>query len=312
LAAVTDGTLTFLSPAGPTASVDGGPYAINGTGLTVTSGNYQTTIVQDPFNATALTITPAQLFYQATPITMTYGDPDPVLTGVVAGIRNGEPLATVADGTLVWTSTFDGNVGVFDITGGGLTVNNSNYLPTILQAPGNATALTVNQRQLFYVADKKRKAYGVPIPPLTGTVSNVAEGDLLEDVTDGTLVFTTAAGQFSDKGYYAILGSGLTVANPNYVATILQDPGNATALYISSGKSALDQAMQEVVNGQGSVFDQAEGMVPPDDDLNIKGINAVAPDLDDGKNDDMLGQLCVLSVPEAARSPDCNAYQEKP
>ena len=54
---MTSGTLVFNSTATPASAV--GQYPINGSGLTVTSPNYDLTILQAPSNATALTITPA-------------------------------------------------------------------------------------------------------------------------------------------------------------------------------------------------------------------------------------------------------------
>src|SRR3546814_7778734 len=75
LGSATDGTLAFTSPADEFSDI--GNYAINGGGLTST--NY--VFVQDPGNATALTIDPATLTFIANPFTRIYGDPNGVLGG---------------------------------------------------------------------------------------------------------------------------------------------------------------------------------------------------------------------------------------
>src|SRR3546814_6056134 len=67
LGSATDGTLTFTSPADEFSDV--GNYAIIGGGLS--AGNY--VFVQDPGNATALTIDPATLTFIADPFTRPIG-----------------------------------------------------------------------------------------------------------------------------------------------------------------------------------------------------------------------------------------------
>src|SRR3546814_7569919 len=101
LGSATDGTLTFTSPADEFSDV--GNYAIIGGGLS--AGNY--VFVQDPGNATALTIDPATLTFIADPFTRLVGQPNGLFTGVVTGFRNGEDLGSATDGTLTFTSIAD-------------------------------------------------------------------------------------------------------------------------------------------------------------------------------------------------------------
>jgi hypothetical protein len=75
LANVTTGTAVFATTANASSNV--GLHAINGSGLAVTNGNYQLTILQETENATALEITPAQLTYVADLATRIYSDVNP-------------------------------------------------------------------------------------------------------------------------------------------------------------------------------------------------------------------------------------------
>src|SRR3546814_857300 len=128
---LTDGTLTFTSTADEFSGI--GNYAINGGGLTST--NY--VFVQDPGNATALTIDPATLTFIANPFTRIYGDPNGVLGGTVIGFRNGEDLGSATDGTLAFTSTADefSDVGNYAIIGGGLSAGTYVFVPDTGNAP---------------------------------------------------------------------------------------------------------------------------------------------------------------------------------
>ncbi len=223
----TTGTLTFTSPATATSNV--GAYAINGSGLTANNGNY--VFVQDPGNATALTINPATLTYIADTKTRLYGDANPALTGTVGGFKNGETVATATTGSLTFTTTATNttNVGSYAIDGSGLTANNGNYV--FAQAAGNATALTINPSTLTYVADAKSRIYGDANPTLTGTVTGFKNGETEATATTGALAFSTTATNTSNVGGYAIDGSGLTANNGNYV--FVQAGSNATALTIN-------------------------------------------------------------------------------
>src|SRR3546814_6761431 len=130
-----DGTLALTPTAAEFSGV--GNYAIIGGGLS--AGNY--VFVQDPGNATALTIDPATLTFIADPFTRLVGQPNGLFTGVVTGFRNGEDLGSATDGTLTFTSIAEqfSPVGNYAIDGGGLTA--TNYV--FVQATGNATELTV-------------------------------------------------------------------------------------------------------------------------------------------------------------------------
>ncbi len=308
LTSVTSGTLTFLSSATPTSNA--GDYEINGGGLTVTSGNYLPTIEQDSENESALEVTPAQLYYAANSMTSIYGDDIGPGGGTIQGLKNGETLASAAIGTLVWTvgANSSSDVGVYTIEGSGLGAFNPNYEAEILQAPGNDFAMVINPAQLYYLADPKSISAGLANPEFTGQLIGLKSDDIEEDATIGTLVFTTTAPGDSLGGIYAINGEGLTVFSGNYLATILQDPSNATAFTIIPIPSTSPQAQQETLEGEDGAVEEADGTTASrSNELNIVGTNIVSDDMGDGQNDELAGQLCILGAPEMDASADCNA-----
>src|SRR5262249_11952640 len=95
--AVASGPYAFTSATDQTSNA--GSYAVNGSGLTVFNSNYMPAVIQNPLNATALTISPATLFYRAFDATRIYGSPDPSFDGAVIGFVNGDTLDSVTDGT---------------------------------------------------------------------------------------------------------------------------------------------------------------------------------------------------------------------
>ena len=87
------------------------------------------------------TITPATLFYQATPAVRTTGLPLSGFDGTVTGWRGADTVATATTGNLLWTgaATPASPPGAYAIEGSGLLA--SNYV--FAQAPGNANALVL-------------------------------------------------------------------------------------------------------------------------------------------------------------------------
>ena len=226
LASATSGAASFTSPATATSNI--GSYAINGSGLTATNGNY--TFTQASGNATALTIDPAILTYTANAGSRSYGALNPSFTGSVTGFVNSETLASATTGAASFTSpaTATSNVGSYAVNGSGLSANNGNY--TFQQAAGNATALTISPAALTYTASSASRSYGASNPSFTGTVTGFVNSETLASATTGSASFTTPASATSNFGSYAVNGSGLSAINGNY--TFQQAAGNATALTI--------------------------------------------------------------------------------
>ena len=223
----TTGTLAFSSAA--TANSNVGSYAINGSGLTANNGNYVFT--QALGNATALTINPATLTYNANAGTMTYGGSVPAFSGTVTGFVNSQTQTSATTGTLAFSSsaTANSNVGSYAINGSGLTANNGNYVFT--QAAVNGTALTINPAILTYNANAGTMTSGGAVPAFSGTVTGFVNSQTQASATTGTLTFTSPATSSSNPGIYAINGSGLTANNGNYIFT--QATGNAVAFTIT-------------------------------------------------------------------------------
>ncbi len=96
-------------------------------------------------NAAKLTITPATLYYTATPVSSVQGSAVPTLSGTITGLKGSDALGTVTAGTATWstTATHTSPVGQYSITGDGVTVLSNNYKAVLEQAAANATALTI-------------------------------------------------------------------------------------------------------------------------------------------------------------------------
>src|SRR3546814_6699144 len=97
------------------------------------SSNYALT-----YRGANLTVTPADLIvtYGATPVSSLYGDA-PLLTGIVnaVGLKNGDLLESVTDGTAAWTSAADAtsDVGVYAVTGSGRSEEPTSELQSLMR-----------------------------------------------------------------------------------------------------------------------------------------------------------------------------------
>jgi filamentous hemagglutinin family protein len=122
--------------------------AVTADGISVTASNGTATVygyrLSGPTaSANIGEITAATLAYTANTASRERGDPNPTLSGSVTGFVGGETLATATSGTLAFTSPANQSSieGQYAVDGGGLAANNGNYV--FVQAPANATALTV-------------------------------------------------------------------------------------------------------------------------------------------------------------------------
>jgi hypothetical protein len=242
LGSATTGALTFSSPANASSSV--GSYPINGSGLTANNGNY--TFVQDPGNATALTITQATLTVTPSNISKVYGTVA-TLTGTITGQKNGETFTAtyVSDGAAA-TAPVSGNPYLITVgTVTGPTI--ANY--TLVK---NTGTLTVTTAQLTIKANNISKEYGTiyafdtTTPSTDFSVTGLVGSDT---VTSVTLTSTGAAGTALAGQYLitpsAALGTGLsnyTIIYINGTLTIFQREGRVAyigqTLFVTSGASA--------------------------------------------------------------------------
>jgi F0F1-type ATP synthase epsilon subunit len=189
-----------------TAASPVGTYPITPALVDPTSklGNYTVTS-----NNGTLTITPAPLSVVAANATRFYGDPNPVFTGAITGIKNGDNItatySSVADPTSA-PGTYTIVPALSDPT-----AKLGNYTVTVTNG-----VLTVNPAPLTVTAANASRVYGDPNPAFTGTISGVKNGD-----TFG-LSFSTVADATSPVGTYPIVPT-LTDPNnklPNYTVTI--------------------------------------------------------------------------------------------
>ncbi len=206
-------------------------------------------------------------------------------TGVIIPATISLAGTKVYDGNVVFTAADFGTAGVIntgvngetlDVTGSGfvLSPNVSAGKQILIPAPGfglaNGTGSASNYQlsllntgvitpaSLTYVADAANMAYGGAVPTLTGTVTGFVKGQDLASATKGTLSFATPATSASDVGNYAIIGSGLTANNGNYVFT--QAAANATDFSVTP-------AMLTVTGSK--VYDSTTGFTT--DQLSITG-----------------------------------------
>jgi filamentous hemagglutinin family protein len=227
-ASATTGTLAFLSSA--TSSSNVGSYAINGSGLTANNGNY--IFVQEPGNATALTVTTAPLTITATNQSKTYGDTLALGSSAftASGLQNSETVASVtliSAGAMASANVSSSPYAITPSAASGGTFTASNYSITYVDG-----VLTVNPATLSYTATTATLTYGSAVPSLSGTVIGFVNSETQASATTGTLAFLSSATSSSNVGSYAINGSGLTANNGNYI--FVQEPGNATALTVTT------------------------------------------------------------------------------
>ncbi|MDP2136430.1 MAG: MBG domain-containing protein [Candidatus Didemnitutus sp.] len=148
-------------------------------------------------------------------------------SGTLSGVVSGDTVGFSNTG-----ATFDTkNVG----TGKTVTLNGV-ALTGGDQQNYNYTATTtdlsdITPATLTYAANAANRLYGSANPGFSGTVTGFVNSETLTTATAGSLAFTSTATAANNIGGYAILGSGLTANNGNYV--FAQAVGNATALSIN-------------------------------------------------------------------------------
>ena len=169
------------------------------------ANNYAITYV----NGT-LTITPAALTVTVDNALRFYGDPNPVFTGSIVGIKNGDAITASYSSPAIPASP----IGTYPITATLLdpTLKLSNYTVTI----SNGT-LTVVPAPLTVTAANVSRLYGDPNPILTGSIVGIKNGDNI------TATYSTTANQASPVGTYPIIPSLLdpTAKLGNYSVTIV-------------------------------------------------------------------------------------------
>ncbi|HYX52101.1 MAG TPA: MBG domain-containing protein, partial [Candidatus Limnocylindrales bacterium] len=174
-----------------------GTYAIlaavsdNGTGALA---NYSVTI-----NNGVLLVAPAPLSVTAANGSRLYGDPNPVFTGTIVGIKNNDNI-TAAFSSATDPTTTVGNYPIVPSASDNGTGALANYTVTL-----NNGTLTINQAPLTIQANDATGTAGQPIPALSGTITGIKNNDTI------TASYSTTADQTSPAGTYPITPS----ADPN-------------------------------------------------------------------------------------------------
>ncbi|WP_033925607.1 MBG domain-containing protein [Sphingomonas sp. 35-24ZXX] len=207
------GTISGLR-AGDTASVVSG--LVYGTAATASS-NVGTFAITASGGAAAnydfayapgtLTITKALLTVTADNASREYGLANPVFTGTISGLRNGDNNAVVSGLVYDTSATTASNVGTFAITASGGSATNYDFA----YVPGT---LTITRALLTVTADNAMREYGLANPVFTGSVTGFRNGDTTS-VING-LVYGSTAVLNSGIGTYAINGSGATATNYDF------------------------------------------------------------------------------------------------
>ena len=192
--------LTFNGSTAAGATTDTGAYAITGTVSGAAAANYTATYT----NGT-LTITPAPLSVTVVNASRLYGTLNPVFTGAVVGVLNGDTI------TASYTSAATplSNVGPYAITAtlSGPSVKLADY--TISNQPG---VLIVTPTPLLIAANDTTKVLHAPNPTFTATYTGFVLGQG-PGVLSGTLACTSTAVTASNVGSYPISCSGQTSIN---------------------------------------------------------------------------------------------------
>jgi mannan endo-1,4-beta-mannosidase len=159
------------------------------------------------------TINPATLTYTANAASMTYGSSVPALSGTVGGFISGENQGDATTGTLSFTTpaTPSSNVGTYAINGSGLTANNGNY--NFVQAPTNATALTIQPLTAGLGGSRAYDATTTAAAAILSVTNKIGSDDVSVASGSGTLAGAGIGAQaITSLGDLALGG----VSAPNY------------------------------------------------------------------------------------------------
>jgi hypothetical protein len=210
-------------------------------------GNYVVTL-----NSGTLTIQQAALTVTPNDAARLYGQPNPTLSGVLAGIQNGDAITASYATSAVTASP----IGSYPITAtlsdpGGKLVN---YQVTL-----NSGTLSVGQATLIVTADDKSKVLGAANPVLTGTIVGLQNSDPI------TATFTTVCVPASPVGSYPIVPSLSDPAGKlsNYVVTLIQ--GTLAVKYAPASTLSMGSASHTIlqpINPNGSSIFKWKSSVP--------------------------------------------------
>lgn len=215
------GTLAFTGTS--QGATNAGSYVLTPGGLS--AGNYALSFV----NGT-LTVGKASLTIQAIDANRVYGSANPSFSANLLGFVNGENATTAGitgAAGVTTVATAASNVGNYAITPTAGTLAAANYVfPNTIDG-----VLTITPATLTITANAATRQYGLVNPAFTGVVSGFVNTDTLANATTGSLAFATTATQSSNVGSYALVASGLTANQGNYL--FVEAPANGTAFTVT-------------------------------------------------------------------------------
>ncbi len=198
-------TATYSTPA--TTSSPAGTYPIIPALVDPSGklGNYTVTI-----NNGTLTVTTAILTVTANNASRFYGDPNPIFTGTIQGIQNGDNITATYSSVADPTSP----VGTYPIVPT-LSDNGTGALSNYAVVSNNGI-LTVNPAPLTVTAISAARLYGDANPALSVTIVGIKNGDPI------TASVSTTADPTSPIGTYPIVATLVDPTNKlgNYAVTI--------------------------------------------------------------------------------------------
>ncbi|MEJ0041156.1 MAG: MBG domain-containing protein [Rhizomicrobium sp.] len=197
---------TLSSSATPASNV--GDYAIVVSGATVVGPQALNYTLQTQNGV--LTVLPVPLVVSADNLSRIYGDPNPTLTALGEGWRNGDEALYTVMASLSTPATAATHVGEapIDIAGASLSgPNPANY--TLHLLPG---VLSITPAPLTVSANDAARTYGDPNPVFTATTVGWKNGD---DATNHVAAdLATVAGIATGVGSYAIDVASATFSGP--------------------------------------------------------------------------------------------------
>jgi hypothetical protein len=158
-----------------------------------------------PSAPSSITINQAPLSVTAANASRLYGSPNPVFTGSIVGIKNGDNITA----TYATTATQSSPVGTYPIVPTLVDPDNKLGNYTVTSTNG---VLTINPAPLTITAQDATKVLNSPNPSFTASYSGFVLGEG-PAVLSGTLTCTTTALLNSPVGSYPITCSGQTSTN---------------------------------------------------------------------------------------------------
>ncbi len=201
-------TESFTTAATPSSAI--GAYAIVPSAAGANLKNYTQTAANG-----VLTINPALLTLSAENATRVYGAVNPVFTGSVKGLLNGDQVQQ----SFTTDAAPGSPVGSYSITPSASGTALVNYHVQSV----NTGVLTVTSAALRLSANDAARPYGTDNPTFTGTLAGAVGSDVLSEQ------FTTAATRASAPGTYPIVPSVQGSAVANYSSTAANGTLTVTA-----------------------------------------------------------------------------------